>query len=170
VPDDQHPTALRMAQHTRQPHREPSGRLVIILPTRKSTVVPPGPPVRQHPVMHRPGLRITPPVKLPNVQLTQFLNDRHRTARALDDDLGSLHSTAQRRYVYRDRGGQPSKLPAERSRLGYSQVSQRVISDPVRQLTRMLISQVMPVTDIPSGHTSHQASPLSNTLGIMRST
>src|SRR3954454_9887955 len=44
-----------------------------------------------------------------------------------------------------------------------------MVSDPVRQLTRMLISQVMPVPDIPSGHTGHQAPPLSNTLGIMPS-
>jgi hypothetical protein len=80
--------------------------------------------------MHRPGFRITPPVKLPNVQLPQFLNDRHRAAHVLGDDLGSLHRTAKGRRVDRNRGGQVSKPPTQLSRLRNPKVSQRMVSDP----------------------------------------
>jgi hypothetical protein len=39
----------------------------------------------------------------------------------------------------------------------------------MRQLTGMLISQVMPVSDVPGDHAGHQAHLLSNTQRIMHS-
>lgn len=84
-----------------------------------------------------------------------------------DPTLGRLHGTAQWRRVDRRGDRQAAKPPAQGGRLRDPEVSQRMVSDPMRQLTGMLISQVMPVTDIPGNHTSHEAAPASNDPEIM---
>lgn len=99
--------------------------------------------------MDCPRLRIGSPVKLTDVQLAEFLHNRHRAVGGAGNDLGGLGGTTQRRCVDGGGAGFTGESFGQHGGLGDAKLSQRVVNDPVRQPTGRLVGWVMPVPDVP---------------------